>query len=142
MGACYDIVNKSNTEENPMFKPHTILAALCIMTGATGVTLISRPAQADESGPLIDLCTRYQALPANGEVNSDFIQLKSSCAGFINSHFRMSKPEDGFCRPKNYDMDNLVKVYMAWIKTHPERAAEPTKVTMSAALAEAYPCPK
>lgn len=99
-------------------------------------------AMADESGPLVDLCKSYLALPKDGEVTAEFIQLKSSCAGFINSHVKMSKPEDGFCIPKGYNMDDLVRVYMAWVEQHQDRVKEPTKVTMSAALSEKYPCPK
>jgi Rap1a immunity proteins len=100
------------------------------------------PARADQSKDLIELCEQYLALPKGGEVTSGFIVLKSSCAGFINSHFKMSKPEDGFCRPKNYNMDDLATIYMSWVKKHPDRIGEPTKVTMSEALAEVYPCPK
>ena len=100
-------------------------------------------ARADESGPLIELCQQYLALPKPGEqITAEYIQLKSSCAGFINSHVKMSKPEDGFCRPQHYELDDLVKVYMAWVAKHPERAKDPTKVTMTQALAEVYPCPK
>jgi hypothetical protein len=113
------------------------LAALAFVAAA-----LASPARADQSTDLVHLCEQYQALPKTGEVSSEFIQLKSSCAGFINSQMRMSKPEDGFCRPKNYDMDDLVKVYMAWVKKHPDRIGDPTKVTMSEALREAYPCPK
>lgn len=99
-------------------------------------------ARADTSKDLIELCTKYLALPAlkEGEVTPEFIQLKSSCAGFLNSHVKMSKPEDGYCVPKGYNMDDLARHYMAWVAKNPGRAGEPTKVTMSAALAEAYPC--
>ncbi len=75
-------------------------------------------------------------------MTAEFLQLKSSCAGFINSAVKMSKPEDGFCRPQHYDMDDLVARYMTWVGTHADRLNEPTKVTIAAALAEAYPCPK
>lgn len=99
-------------------------------------------ARADDSNTLVDLCKSYLALPApkEGQVTSEFIQLKSSCAGFINSHVKMSKPEDGFCIPKGYNMDDLVRVYMTWVEKNPGRVKEPTKVTMTAALSEAYKC--
>lgn len=99
-------------------------------------------ARADDSADLVQLCEKYLALPKTTEVTAEYIQLKSSCAGFINSHMHMSKPEDGFCRPKKYDMDDLARVYMDWLKKNPDRIKEPTKVTMTAALTEVYPCPK
>lgn len=108
---------------------------------ATAIVL-AVPAQADQSGDLVELCEKFVALPKNGEVTADYIQLKSSCAGFINSHVKMSKPEDGFCVPKGYNMDDLAGVYLAWVKKHPDRVAEPTKVTMTEALIEVYPCKK
>lgn len=99
-------------------------------------------AQADDSKDLLDLCTKYLATPApkEGEFSADFIQLKSSCAGFINSHVKMSKPEDGFCIPKGYNMDDLAKVYAAYMAKNPEQVSAPTKTTMTAALAEVYKC--
>ncbi len=117
-----------------------LLAATLAATLAT--TLNSATARADESTPLIELCEQYLALPKNGEVNSEFIQLKSSCAGFINSHVKMSKPEDGFCIPKGYNMDDLARHYMEWIKKNPGREKDPTKITMTEALSQAYPCSK
>jgi Rap1a immunity proteins len=104
--------------------------------------LFTTPSHADQSTPLVELCEQYVALPKSGEVTSNFIQLKSSCAGFINSHVKMSKPEDGFCVPKGYSMDDLPVVYLAWVKKNPARISEPTKVTMTEALTEVYPCPK
>ena len=41
---------------------------------------------------------------------------------------------------KGYNMDDLARAYMAWAEKHPERLKEPTKVTMTAALSEAYRC--
>lgn len=99
-------------------------------------------ARADDSTPLVELCRAFLALPKTGEVTTEYIQLKSSCAGFINSHVKMSKPEDGFCVPKGYNMDDLAKVYMAWAEKHQDRLKDPTKTTMTEALAEVYPCPK
>jgi Rap1a immunity proteins len=117
-----------------MFSTRPLIASLLLLAPCTSL--------ADESVPLVELCKSYMALPKGGEVTSEFIQLKSSCAGFINSAFRMSKPEDGFCRPANYNMDDLVKVYMAWALKNPDRWKEPTRLTMAEALKEAYPCPK
>ena len=117
-----------------MFPKISIIAALLIVSPGA--------AQADESTPLVELCKSWEALPKGGEVTSDYIQLKSSCVGFINSAFRMSKPEDGFCRPEHYNMDDLAKHYMAWASQHPERWKEPTKVTIADALKDAYPCEK
>lgn len=99
-------------------------------------------ARADDSTVLLELCTKYQATPApkEGEFSAEFIQLKSSCAGFINSHVKMSKPEDGFCIPKGYNMDDLVKVYMGYMSKNPDKVKEPTRTTMTAALAEVYKC--
>lgn len=117
----------------------SIAAAACV------AALLSAPAaRADDSKALVELCGQYLALPPlkEGEVTPEFIQLKSSCAGFLNSHVKMSKPEDGYCIPKGYNMDDLARHYMAWIGKNPERAGEPTRVTMSAALAQAYPCGK
>jgi Rap1a immunity proteins len=108
----------------------------------TLLLLVPSAAYADESTPLVELCKSYVALPKGGEVTSDFIQLKSSCAGFINSAFRMSKPEDGFCRPAKYDMDDLAKIYMNWANDHSDRWKEPTQVTIAEALKSSYPCPK
>lgn len=47
-----------------------------------------------------------------------------------------------FARPANYDMDDLVKVYMGWANTHPDGWNEPTRVTIAEALKPSYPCPK
>ncbi len=107
------------------------------------VTIGAAAARADDSVALVDLCKSYLALPQpkDGEVTPEFIQLKSSCAGFINSHAKMSKPEDGFCIPKGYNMDDLARVYMKWVEKNPDRIKEPTKTTMTAALAEVYKCP-
>lgn len=111
-------------------------ATLLIFTAAMPV------ARADDSTVLLELCTKYLATPApkDGEFSAEFIQLKSSCAGFINSHVKMSKPEDGFCIPKGYNMDDLAKAYAAYMAKHPEQVTEPTKTTMTAALAEVYKC--
>lgn len=115
---------------------YTIAAALGLICAAAA------PSKADESASLVELCKAFVALPPPGDnVTSDYIQLKSSCAGFINSAVKMSKPEDGFCRPKAYNMDDLAKVYMDWAQKHPERWKEPTKITIAAALAEVFPCP-
>ena len=105
-------------------------------------SLSSVSALADESTPLIELCQEFLALPKGGDVTAEYIQLKSSCAGFINSHVKMSKPEDGFCVTKGYNMDDLARHYMEWIKNNPGREKDPTKVTMTEALAQVYPCPK
>lgn len=113
-----------------------ILVASLVLLFAPGI------ARADDSTILVELCEKYTALPKNGEVNAEFIQLKSSCAGFVNSHMIMSKPEDGYCRPKSYNMDDLVTVYMDWVGRNRDRIGEPTKVTLSAAFAEHYPCSK
>lgn len=110
-----------------------ILLALC--ASAPG-------ARADDSTVLLELCTKYIAtpVPKEGEFSSEFIQLKSSCAGFINSHVKMSKPEDGFCIPKGYNMDDLAKVYAAYMAKNPDKVKDPTRTTMTAALAEVYKC--
>lgn len=101
----------------------------------------SHPSSAgSDSTILVELCEKYAALPKNGEVTPEFIQLKSSCAGYINSHVKMSKPEDGFCMPKGYNMDDLTTVYLDWVKKNPDRVKEPAKDTMTAALTVAYPC--
>lgn len=106
------------------------------------VSGLAPAAHAGDSIALVELCKSYLALPApkDGEVTPEFIQLKSSCAGFINSHVKMSKPEDGFCIPKGYNMDDLARVYMRWVEKNPGRVKEPTKVTMTAALSEVYKC--
>lgn len=116
----------------------------CISRAALAIFLstASTAAHADDSTPLVELCRAYLALPKTGDVTAEFIQLKSSCAGFINSHVKMSKPEDGFCRPPHYDMDDLAKIYMTWAEKHPDRWKDPTKATMTEALAEVFPCPK
>ncbi len=122
------------------------LRRLAAMVGATALAAAAvggRPACADDSTPLVELCERYLGLPRPIEqVTAEFIQLKSSCAGFINSHVKMSKPEDGFCVPHGYNMDDLAKIYLDWARKHPDRWQEPTKVTMTAALSQAYPCHK
>jgi len=124
--------------------PGTIMKASTLY--ATGAMLLicglAPAARADDSATLVELCKSYMALPApkDGEVTPEFIQLKSSCAGFINSHVKMSKPEDGFCIPKGYNMDDLVRVYMKWVEKNPDRVKEPTKITMTAALSEVYKC--
>lgn len=123
-----------------------MLRSFAAMIGATALAttaLGSLPACADDSTPLVELCERFLGLPRPIEqVTPEFIQLKSSCAGFINSHVKMSKPEDGFCVPKGYNMDDLAKIYLDWARKHPDRWQEPTKVTMTAALSQAYPCHK
>lgn len=119
------------------FKATALLTALLAANLAAGLQ-----ARADDSVALVELCRTFVALPKPGEVTPEYIQLKSSCAGFINSHVKMSKPEDGFCLPKGYNMDDLAKVYMAWADKHPERVKDPTKVTMTEALTEVYPCSK
>ena len=113
-----------------------------IAAALLAASLNSASALADESVPLIELCEKFLALPKGGEVTTEYIQLKSSCAGFINSHIKMSKPEDGFCVPKGYNMDDLARVYLDWVKKNPNREKDPTKVTMTEALTQAYPCPK
>lgn len=115
-------------------------ALLTTLIGAGHFAAVA--ARADDSTPLVELCRAFLALPKTGEVTTEYIQLKSSCAGFINSHVKMSKPEDGFCVPKGYNMDDLAKIYMAWAEKHQDRLKDPTKLTMTEALAEAYPCPK
>ncbi len=118
------------------------LIAAALLTATVAATLNSTTAQAGESTPLIELCEQYLALPKGGEVTAEFIQLKSSCAGYINSHVKMSKPEDGFCVPKGYSMDDLAKHYMDWIKKNPGHEKDSTQTTMTAALTQAYPCSK
>jgi hypothetical protein len=102
----------------------------------------SAPARADESTPLVELCKQYLALPKPGDtVTSEYIQLKSSCAGFINSALKLSRPDDNICRPKSIGLDELATLYMAWAGKHQDRWKDPTKVTIAAALSEAFPCP-
>lgn len=115
---------------------------VCAILLALGGSLTA--ARADDSTVLLELCTKYMAtpVPKEGEFSAEFIQLKSSCAGFINSHVKMSKPEDGFCIPKGYNMDDLVKVYAAYMAKNPDKVKEPTRTTMTAALAEVYKCAK
>ena len=117
---------------------HSKLTVAALALAAT----FAGSARADETTPLVELCQSFVALPKNGEVTPEYIQLKSSCAGFINSHVKMSKPEDGFCVPKGYNMDDLATVFMDWANKHQDRWKEPTKVTMTAALSETYPCKK
>lgn len=123
-----------------------MIRSYAALSGAIVLALAgqSSAAHADDSTVLLELCTKYIATPApkEGEFSSEYIQLKSSCAGFINSHVKMSKPEDGFCVPKGYNMDDLAKVYAAYMAKNPGRAAEPTRTTMSAALSEVYKCPQ
>ena len=99
-------------------------------------------ARADDSTVLIDLCKQYVGLSKSDVVTTEYLRLKSACAGFINSDVRLSRPDDGFCRPPHVDMDELTRIYMAWVDKHPDRVKEPTKVTISAAMAEVYLCPK
>ena len=121
----------------------TRFKATAVLTTLIAVSLYAIPAaRADDSTPLVELCRAFLALPKTGEVTTEYIQLKSSCAGFINSHVKMSKPEDGFCIPKGYNMDDLAKVYLAWADKHQDRWNDPTKITMTEALTEAYPCSK
>ncbi len=121
----------------------TRFKALAILSILIGANLATGPAaRADDSVTLVELCRAFVALPKPGEVTTEYIQLKSSCAGFINSHVKMSKPEDGFCVPKGYNMDDLAKFYLAWADKHPERLKDATKVTMTEALTEVYPCSK
>ena len=114
-----------------------VLRSLALAIAVSGAL----PAQGDDSRPLVELCESYLGLPRPIEaVTPEFIQLKSSCAGFINSHVKMSKPEDGYCVPKGYNMDELAKVYLDWARKHPGRWNEPTRTTLTAALSEAFPC--
>ena len=121
-----------------MIRSYASLAVAIVLASAGQIS----SAHADDSTALLKLCTKYLATsaPKEGEFSSEYIQLKSSCAGFINSHVKMSKPEDGFCIPKGYNMDDLARVYAAYMAKHPERADEPTRTTMSAALSEVYKC--
>jgi Rap1a immunity proteins len=112
-------------------------AALISILAGTGPSTAG-----SDSADLVELCEKYVALPKTGEVTPEFIQLKSSCAGYINSHVKMSKPEDGFCVPKGYNMDDFATIFMDWVKKNPDRVKEPTKITMTAALSEKYPCAK
>ncbi len=107
---------------------------LRILAFSCGLILCTQTAAAGNSTDLVELCERFLALPKGGEVTADYIQLKSSCAGYINSHVKMSKPEDGFCVPKGYNMDDLAQIYMAWVKKHPDRIRNSTTVTMTEAL--------
>ena len=121
----------------------TRFEATALFATLMGASLVAAPAsRASDSVPLVELCRAFLALPKPGEVTTEYIQLKSSCAGFINSHVKMSKPEDGFCIPKGYNMDDLAKVYLAWADKHQDRWKDPTKVTMTEALTEVYPCSK
>ena len=96
---------------------------------------------ADEAKDLIDLCRKYQAYPKT-EFTQDLIRLKSSCAGVLNAHIRVSRPDSGYCRPKQVDMDELTRIYLAWADRNPDRWKDPRAVTVDAAFAEVYPCPK
>lgn len=125
-----------------LHKLRWLTAASCACAIAAGFPN-GPTARADDSMPLVELCEQFFALPRPiKDVTPEYIQLKSSCAGFINSHVKMSKPEDGFCVPKGYNMDDLAQVYLDWARKHQDRLSEPTKVTMTAALSEAYPCKK
>ena len=118
------------------------LTAAALAIFLVGQLTRTQTASADESTPLVELCKSFLALPKSTEVTTDYIQLKSSCAGFINSAVRMSKPEDGFCRPKAYNKDDLARYYLDWAEKHPDRWKDPTRMTIAEALTEVYPCPK
>lgn len=55
----------------------------------------------------------------------------------INTNKEMRKP---FCRPKDVENAQLVKVVLKYIRDNPEEANEPTAVLIISALAKAYPC--
>ena len=101
-------------------------------------------AHADESTVLIELCKQYAALPvpAGSEVSTEYIQLKSSCAGFLGATIRMSRPDDGICRPDRFNIDELTRIYLAWAGKNPDKWSKPTKDTIMEAFKDVYPCPK
>jgi hypothetical protein len=101
-------------------------------------------AHADESSVLIDLCRQYTALPAptGGDVSAHYIQLKSSCAGFLGSTIRLSRPDDGICRPDRINIDDLAHVYLAWAEQNQDKWGRPTRETIIEAFKDIYPCPK
>ena len=114
----------------------------CALAGLGLLTAV-QTANADDSTVLIDLCKQYAALPApTGGVTSEYIQLKSSCAGFLGSTIRLSRPDDGICRPDKFNIDELVKPYLDWTEKHPDQQTHPTRETIMAAFADVYPCPK
>ena len=96
---------------------------------------------ADEAKDLIDLCRKYQAYPKT-EFTQDLIRLRSSCAGVLNAHIRVSRPDSGYCRPKDINMEELTRVYLAWADRNPDRWTDPRAVTVDAAFAEVFPCSK
>ena len=116
-----------------MTRTRLVVAALAFQTAGAYA--------ADEAKDLIELCKIYQAIPKT-EFSQDLIRYRSSCAGVLNAHIRVSRPDSGYCRPKQVDMDELTRIYLAWADRNPDRWKEPRAVTVDAAFAEVYPCPK
>ena len=106
------------------------------------LALVGSPAQAaDEAKDLINLCRQFADLP-KVEFSTELIRLKSSCGGVLNAHILVSRPDSGYCRPRKIDMDELVKIYLAWADRNPDRWKDPRAVTVDAAFSEVFPCPK
>jgi Ssp1 endopeptidase immunity protein Rap1a len=70
---------------------------------------------------------------------SGFVQGVFWEAEFVktNTNKEMRKP---FCRPKDVENAQLVKVVLKYIRENPEEAHEPTAVLIISALAKVYPC--
>jgi hypothetical protein len=120
------------------------MTSKALRIAAAMMALAIPAAHADESTVLIDLCKQYAALPApsGGDVTAGYIQLKSSCAGFLGSTIRLSRPDDGICRPDRFNIDDLAHTYLAWAEKNPDKWGRPTKETIIEAFKDVYPCPK
>ncbi|MGL4397595.1 MAG: Rap1a/Tai family immunity protein [Hyphomicrobium sp.] len=120
------------------------IGTIAALAAATSLALPSASIQAaDEAIVLIELCKAYKAVPvpADGQFSQDYIRLKSSCAGVLNAHMRLARPDSGYCKPREVSMDTLTDIYVAWADRNTTRWTEPRHVTVDAAFAEAYPCP-
>jgi hypothetical protein len=95
---------------------------------ALAALLLAREAQALTGNQLYELCGTNLA---DG----------SFCQGFVVGGFEMSVVLLGrYCLPAGVPYRQVIDVFSAFLRDHPERHHEPAVVLLQEALANAFPC--
>jgi hypothetical protein len=123
-----------------------ILVVLCCAVESCAQT----PDLPDESGnSFIRTCSAIERVQHTDLENLHVMACVSYVSGFVqgvdfetlyvkvNTNQEIPKP---FCRPKEVENAQLVKIVLKFIRSNPEDAHEPTAVLIISALAKAYPC--
>jgi hypothetical protein len=74
---------------------------------------------------------------------SDALQCLHYAGGFLDGYEMASTVEKGkpaLCFPKNTNTGQVVRVFVKWMKDHPEKLNEPAGDCVSAALVDAFAC--